>query len=103
MFVPFDRLAGYLSDEALFDEDLQGFYARALVELEKVSKELKILRGITTQKYLTTKEELMRVKCMRSVTIVEETQCSECKSQIGVYPFCYEIASGRIVHVYCYS
>lgn len=57
--MPLERLTSYLQDEEVYDADLHSFYKQALVEQDKVSKELKVVRGITSQTYLRRAEELL--------------------------------------------
>jgi hypothetical protein len=47
LIMPCDRVTQYLSDEEAFDADIQSYYRNAIVEKQKVEKELKILRGMT--------------------------------------------------------
>ena len=80
------------------DESMFTFYQRALVELEKVGKELKILRGMTSQKHMHTTEELLRLKCEEGVIVREETVCESCGKKVGIYPFTYEYQTKNIYH-----
>lgn len=34
MFMPFEKLAAYLEDEQIYDESLQDYFQRALVEMD---------------------------------------------------------------------
>lgn len=103
MFMPFEKLVAYLQDEQLYDESLHGFFTKALVELDHISKELKILRGFTQQQALLTKEELVRMKVTTSVVVSEGTLCDVCLKEIGLQPFCFEYATRRVMHQYCNS
>lgn len=93
LIMPCDNVTQYLSDEELFDLDMQAYYRNALVEKQKIEKELKILRGMTAQKYLQVAEELMRIKVLGRVVISEETCCEGCQKLIGTDPFKYEYST----------
>jgi hypothetical protein len=103
--IPVDKLTQSLGDEVDFggSTDLQGYYQSSLVEQEKVEKELKILRGITKQKALLSKEELLELKVCHAIPVNEYTLCSACLKKIGTYPFCYEYSSKRLFHQFCYE
>jgi len=78
MFMPFEKLAGVLEDEQLYDDALQSYFQRALVELDHTVKELRVLEGFTRHRELLTRVELERIKCTSSVTISEQTTCDVC-------------------------
>ena len=47
-----EKVTSHLNDEEVYDSEMQDYYRKAIVEMEQVGKELKILRGMTAQKYL---------------------------------------------------
>jgi|LauGreDrversion4_2_1035121.scaffolds.fasta_scaffold1162555_1 hypothetical protein len=96
--LPYAELTAFFSDDEPFDADLHSFYQRVLVDLDRVAKELKVVRGMTTHRYLKTAEDLLSIKVLTSVMIGEDTCCDACGNKIGIYPFCWEYSSGRILH-----
>ena len=97
-----EKVTSHLNDEEVFDSEMQDYYRKAIVEMEQIGKELKILRGMTAQKYLQTAEELMRIKCLDHVIITEDTVCHTCGKKIGCYSFCYLYSLKRVLHQYCH-
>lgn len=49
--VPFDKVTNFISEEETFDLDLNKFYRKAFVEMERVTKEVSILRNLTQFEY----------------------------------------------------
>lgn len=49
--VPFDKVTNFISEEETFDLDLNKFYRKAFVEMERVTKEVAILRNLTQFEY----------------------------------------------------
>jgi hypothetical protein len=45
--IAFDKITDFISEDELFDCHLNDFYKKAFVEIEKVSKQLKILKSLT--------------------------------------------------------
>ena len=46
-FIQFDKVTSFIDGEENFDSNLNEFYQKAFVEVEKLSKELKVLKSIT--------------------------------------------------------
>ena len=51
-----------MSEEEKFDEGLNDFYKKAFVETQKVTKQLKVLKNLTTSEYFNKVEELLEAK-----------------------------------------
>ena len=103
MFMPFEKLVAYLEDAQLYDDSLHGFFTHALVDCDRVAKELKVLRGFTQQQALLTREELVRMKVTTRVVVAEDTLCDVCCKEVGLQSFCFEYATRRVMHQYCHS
>lgn len=60
--IAFDKITKYISDDEKFDVNLNDFYKRAFIEIEKVTKEVKVLKSLTTSDYFNKVEELLEAK-----------------------------------------
>jgi hypothetical protein len=101
-FISFDKVTKHLSEEEQFDTNLNEYYKRAFVEMEKVSKQLKVLKNLTNSEYINRVEELLEAKD-ENFTLREESLCSRCQKRIANYPFYYVPKTKEMIHYYCFA
>jgi hypothetical protein len=70
--------------------------------MEKVSKELHILKSLTTNDYFNKIEELMKAK-NKYIILKEDSLCTKCAKRISNYPFYYLPKSKDMIHYYCFT
>jgi hypothetical protein len=93
-----EKVTTHLLDEEIFDDGLCDYYRRALVEMDTVNKELKILRGMTAHTYLRHAEDLLSLKVTESVIVTEDSCCERCGQKLGLLPLLYEHSNRRLLH-----
>lgn len=79
--ISFDKITNYISGDETFDINLNQFYQKAFVEMEKVSKELNIIRNLTQFEYYQRAEDLYNARNEYFI-IKEDTECSKCSKKI---------------------
>eukprot|EP00347_Sterkiella_histriomuscorum_P020588 403337236 len=100
-FLSFEQVTKHLSENEKFDLNLNQFYAQAFVEMEKVQKELSVMRNLTQYEYFTVAEELYKER-NKNIMINEETVCNTCGKKIQQYPFYWVPKSQQIIHYHCF-
>lgn len=70
--------------------------------MEKVSKELHILKSLTNNDYFNKIEDLMKAK-NKYFILKEDSLCTKCAEKISLYPFYYLPKSKDILHSYCFT
>lgn len=67
--------------------------------MEKVTKEVQILKSLTTRDYFDKVEQLFEAKNEYFV-LNEDSVCSKCNKKIGNYPFFYMPKTKELIHLY---
>jgi len=98
--ISFDKITNFIGGEEAFDLNLNSFYHKAFVEMEKVKKEQSILRNLTNFEYFQRAEELWNARNEHFI-IKEDTECARCQKKILQYPFYFLPKSKIIIHYFC--